>query len=361
MMRLRYTLIIITLLLFIVLFTIDCIQKEMQTTEPGHQTTEKQDTNESDYSDAAQSENKILTPVGTIQYKNYSVPLTDHELIDHIRRIVSDYSRNQSASLGKLMFTVTDQGRIYQIYEEGVVVEEDKYQDDRSFNTLILQLSREFANINRLTVQDLKSSDVEIIVKDHETTFQASEELYALIMEEIAGSATLEDPPMLYGTLYPYLQIRVGDDLVLRWLDEEHVSLKFEQMNLGYIGYIRFPTGKIWETIKEKYPQYFKRTGPWAISSFHIRLGESEFDMDNKTNRRDELVRFLKERMGQAKSILTNNRAEKDEDKNVIIIQNAAQAEPSYAIYPDDTVFYDGEWFKIDQIYEEVKAFFSVP
>lgn len=293
------------------------------------------------------------TDANVVQYKDeYTVPLTDQTLIEYIQSYVSK-SRETNEDLGESLFKVIDGDQTYIIHRRGIEVNSVNYLYEEDLNPLFNQIENQFNQIQQLTIKDMNASKIQIHIKDHEKILQVTDELYKFIMDELARSTTLQDPPMIYGIRYPYLEMNLGNELVLTWIVPDIASVKLRD---HIAGHIKLSSPNIWNTIQKQNPHAFERTGNFAVQSFKVRLNDVEFEMDNQYNRLDELVRIL-------------NQIEKEEpitpvkrdDPPAIVIQNASGEEPSYGIFSDDMILYNGKAYKIDHFYEDMVSFFSVP
>ncbi|PTQ55172.1 MAG: hypothetical protein BSOLF_0051 [Candidatus Carbobacillus altaicus] len=290
-----------------------------------------------------------------IQYKDeYTVPLTDQKLIENIKSYVSK-SRKTHEDLGESLFKVIHGDQTYIIHRRGIEVNSVKYLYEEDLNPLFNQIENQFNQINQLTIKDMNASKIHIHIKDHEKTLQVTDELYKFIMDELALSTTLQDPPMIYGIRYPYLEMNLGNELVLTWIVPDIASIKLRD---HIAGHIKLSSPTIWNTIQKQDPHAFERTGNFAVQSFKVRLKDAEFETDNQYNRLDELARILNQ-IDKEEPITPVKR----DDPPAIVIQNASGEGPSYEIFPDDMVLYNynGKAYKIDHFYEDMVSFFSVP
>lgn len=316
------------LLIIIGMLTMGCVQEEKQPV------LQKSDAN-------------------VVQYKDeYTVPLPDQSLVKNIQTYVSK-SKKTSEDLGESLFKVIYGDQTYLIYKKGFETASVKYLYEDDLSPLLNQLYKQFNRIQHVTIKEMAASKIRIHMKDHSKILQATDELYKLIMEELPRSTTLQDPPMIYGTSYPYLEVNLGNALVLTWIVPDIATIK---MSDHITGYIQFSSSSVWNKIKENNPPEFERTGNFAVQTFKVRFNDIEYQVDNQYNRLDELARLLK-KIEQEKPITS---AEK-KSPPAIVIQNAAGEKPYYEIYPDDRILYNGKTYKINQFYEDIVSFLSVP
>lgn len=293
------------------------------------------------------------TDTNVVQYKDeYTVPLTDQSMIENIKTYVSK-SRETNKDLGESLFKVIHGDQTYIIHRNGIEANSVKYLSEEDLTPLFNQIENQFNQIQQLTIKDMNASKIHIYIKDHEKTLKVTDEFYNLIMDELVRSTTLQDPPMIYGIRYPYLEIKIGDELVLTWIVPDIASVKLRD---HITGHIKLSSPNIWNTIRKLDPHKFERTGNFAVQSFKVRLNDVEFEIDNQYNRLDELVRILNQ-IEKEKPLTPVKRGEHP----AIVIQNASGEDSSYGIFPDDMILYNGKEYKIDHFYENMVSFFSVP
>lgn len=297
--------------------------------------------------------NSSIGPERTeLHYRNlFAMPLDNKQILSDIDGYISS-AKKTNDDLGEAKFKIIDGNKTYVLHEKGFVVDAIKYLYDEDLSPLYNQLYVEFTQINKIDLKDLENSSLRITFKDLNQSFTATDSLFALIKDELAYSAALQDPPMIYGIPYPFLELTIKERMILRWVSPAIVAVELDGHSIGDI---QLSSTKIWDQLKELYPDYFTRTGIFDVDAVIIEYGESQILVDNQYNRLDNLLRMFSSLEKSA------SKPNEESDPQPIIIRNPLDYEPIYMIYPDHTILYNGETYTKENIYEEIIGFLSVP